>query len=245
MSGISVYIPIYNGAEWCRHVELAAGMNYIASDNGSTDGSPEILEARGVQVIRQPTSLGRIGNWSFCLDHFRNSQAEWMKFLFVGDRLASNCTPLIQAAAHAHPSTDVLLFGVECVEASGTVTYRPADTPTEFTRIQALVNAAQRGNWFMALPGLVLRRNALRTPISFNALDWSADFDFAVTLASRCTIAGFPDTLSIFIAEHRHHHKKLKHSVQALIEETYVQERAIRFLEEFGYDGSAELRAPR
>ena len=72
---ISVYIPLYNGAAWCRETPLPGGMDYFASDNGSTDDSAAILEARGVTVFRQPVSLGRVGNWRFCIEHFRKQSA--------------------------------------------------------------------------------------------------------------------------------------------------------------------------
>ena len=67
---IVVYIPVRNSVEWCRSVPLPEGASYVASDNMSTDGSAAALRARGVEVIEQPSDLGRIGNWEFCVRLF-------------------------------------------------------------------------------------------------------------------------------------------------------------------------------
>src|SRR6188768_4120210 len=108
MADIVVYIPVRNSVEWCRSVTLPAGLDYVASDNGSTDGSAEALRERGIQVIEQPRDLGRIGNWEFCVRHFLDSGKPWMKWLFTGDVLAPDFAASADRAVQAYPQARII-----------------------------------------------------------------------------------------------------------------------------------------
>ena len=70
-----------------QNVVLPGGLKFIAFDNASTDGSGDALRKRGVEVVSHANDVGRVGNWTACVDHFVASEAPWMKWLFAGDVL--------------------------------------------------------------------------------------------------------------------------------------------------------------
>ncbi|MBM5802418.1 MAG: glycosyltransferase family 2 protein, partial [Cyanobacteria bacterium K_DeepCast_35m_m2_023] len=82
---LTIYIPTYNVVDWAKRFEIPPKVRLIAADNASTDGTPEVLTERGIQVLRHNTNLGRLGNWDFCLRHFISSRANWVNLHMAGD----------------------------------------------------------------------------------------------------------------------------------------------------------------
>ena len=58
-TSITVYIPIYNNAAWRRKLAPRPGFTYVASDNGSDNGSAEILRKKGLARFRRGAIRGR------------------------------------------------------------------------------------------------------------------------------------------------------------------------------------------
>lgn len=89
MPKLSVLIPTYNRktyiAEAIRSVLIQPFRNLevIVSDNASTDGTPEIVQAIAAQddrvrLLRQERNLGPIKNWKTCLENARGEFAHWL-----------------------------------------------------------------------------------------------------------------------------------------------------------------------
>jgi len=109
---VSVLIPVYNGERHlseCLETVLAqnfADLEILISDDGSTDGTRNIIErfaarAPRIRWWRNPRNLGLIGNHNACL---RAARGEYVKFVHQDDKLLS--TSAIQqmvAALEAHP----------------------------------------------------------------------------------------------------------------------------------------------
>jgi glycosyltransferase involved in cell wall biosynthesis len=94
---VSVLIPTYNYVRYLPEaIESVLEQDWrdlelLISDDGSTDGSREVIARYAAQDSRirfqiHPTNLGMVRNWNWCLSEARG---EYIKFLFGDDKLAS------------------------------------------------------------------------------------------------------------------------------------------------------------
>jgi glycosyltransferase involved in cell wall biosynthesis len=94
---ISVLIPTYNYARYLPEAiesvleQDRRDLELLISDDGSTDGSAELIAAYAAKDSRirfqiHPTNLGMVQNWNWCLSEARG---EYIKFLFGDDKLAT------------------------------------------------------------------------------------------------------------------------------------------------------------
>jgi glycosyltransferase involved in cell wall biosynthesis len=95
---LAVLVPVYNGGEQleltlssCAGAGLAPEQyEIIVVDNCSTDGSVSRIPARdsrgaAVQVHRNASNLGRVGNWNRSVEIAMAQDFRYITFLFVGD----------------------------------------------------------------------------------------------------------------------------------------------------------------
>lgn len=91
---ITIAIPTFNRAAWLRGcVESALAQSYpnfevLVSDNASTDGTPDVLQAFGdprLRVVRQAGNIGLMPNWNACL---AAAKGEYIVFVPDDDRIA-------------------------------------------------------------------------------------------------------------------------------------------------------------
>jgi len=89
---LAVLIPVFDGGN-LLHRTVASCLNsgldrsrfsVIVVDNASTDGSLDGIDA-GVFVHRNPSNLGRTGNWNRALEIAEEEGFTYATFLFVGD----------------------------------------------------------------------------------------------------------------------------------------------------------------
>lgn len=182
---ISVYIPVYNSKSWCESFAPVPGFRYIASDNNSNDGTPEILRSKGVDVIRQPVNLGRIGNWEFCVDHFVKSGEQWMKWLFAGDILRHDSSLKLKAAIKNNPSARMIISEYEIKSAGGTNHWKMFPQSRMVLPAESMRLAAERGNWFGSPIGCCLHRDAVVDGFCFGSDEWTADMQFCLNIAEK------------------------------------------------------------
>ena len=120
---VSVIVPVYNVAEFlgeCVHSvldEADSGVELICVDDGSTDGSGEMLDelARGdhmcaMRVVHQ-ANAGAGAARNAALDV---ALGDWIMFLDGDDVLAKGWLAVVKTLAERHPSAQMLGFG--CVE---------------------------------------------------------------------------------------------------------------------------------
>lgn len=107
MPELVCYIPSYNDSELVSEsLSSCIDWDVVISDNASDEPHRSKLAAMAgprVQVIRQPNSLGRVGNWKFCVDHFLASGRSWLKLLCAGDVHKSDATAVLTRAIQRHP----------------------------------------------------------------------------------------------------------------------------------------------
>lgn len=100
-----------------RAVRSALAQNFddfevLVVDNGSTDGTWEILtklQAPNLRVMQNEKNLGCYGNHNSCLTHARG---EWVKFLHGDDELMPDClSSMVEAIAQCPPDTALIGCG--------------------------------------------------------------------------------------------------------------------------------------
>ena len=96
---VTICIPTYRGEKYLEAALQSAkeqtwpNLEIIVSDDGSTDGTLEILRKfsdqsdRAVRILTHG-QLGLVQNWNFCL---REAQGKYVKFLFQDDLLDPHC----------------------------------------------------------------------------------------------------------------------------------------------------------
>lgn len=100
---LAVLVPVFNGGELLRETVLScaqAGLEpeqyeIIVVDNCSGDGVPGRLPSHDpngatVQVHRNPSNIGRIGNWNRSVAIAMQQGFRYITFLFVGDAWIPN-----------------------------------------------------------------------------------------------------------------------------------------------------------
>jgi glycosyltransferase involved in cell wall biosynthesis len=96
---VTICIPTYRGEKYLNEalqsVESQTWLNLeiIVSDDGSTDGTLEILRKfsdqsdRAVRILKH-AQLGLVQNWNYCI---REARGKYVKFLFQDDLLDPDC----------------------------------------------------------------------------------------------------------------------------------------------------------
>ncbi|MFD2584177.1 hypothetical protein ACFSR6_16860 [Pedobacter vanadiisoli] len=229
-----IYIPLYNAEDWCRELILDPGFKYVASNNCSTDDSANILIKKGVEVINQHHNLGRIGNWQFCIDHFRASEGEWMSFLFTGDSFVPNASKYFYDIIPDTQDANIIIFQYDIIDdvisSTRTLNHTRLLGPHE-----SLVLAVEQANWYGGVLGNFINKKAFFGPYRFSELGWAADYKMFVDLSANVKIFYSPLTIGKFDAKSRLYFKKFKYDIQSLYEENLVKWDAISKLEKIGY----------
>jgi glycosyltransferase involved in cell wall biosynthesis len=110
---VSILVPTYNGERFLRATLRSAleqtyrSIEVIVGDDGSTDGTPEILAAVGasdqrVRVIRHEPNIGPLENPRHLLGQARG---EYVKYLMHDDVLAADCVRELLRGMQANPET--------------------------------------------------------------------------------------------------------------------------------------------
>jgi hypothetical protein len=122
---LGVFVPVYNGGDLLLETVAScvdAGLpedryRVLVLDNGSTDGAVDEVERRygdRVEVIRNETNLGRIGNWNRCVETAEQRGFRFFSFLFVGDRWVSgeNLAATLERMRHSTAAVALSAFEI-------------------------------------------------------------------------------------------------------------------------------------
>jgi hypothetical protein len=229
---ITVYIPVHNAAAWCQTLELWPGFRYVASDNASEDGSGELLRQKGVEVIAQPTNLGRVGNWEFCLQHFAASDAQWMKWLFTGDRLLPHAAAALERAIAQYPDVRLIFGAYTSVTPATRYTNYAFPETRVLSPVEYFTETVRRGNIFGAPVSHCYHREAVTSGYTLGSRPWVADMQLCLSMGGRYRSLYLREVLGEFHHGQRLFRTQFINSVSAAVDEYLLrQETAARLLE--------------
>src|SRR5262245_50870158 len=207
MSRCTVAIPVYNRRELVRRaVESAlaqdvAGLEVLAVDNCSTDGTWDVLRTYTdprLRLVRNEANLGVWGNFNRCLALARG---EFIRLLCSDDRLSAGSLPKEVAVMAGHPGVSLLSTRGRCVDEAGRPLHTIADhlPPGVYPGRDAIYNAlwvhAHYGhNPFNFPSGVLLRREvALRASGFDTSMTVAGDVDLFLRVLEHGDLAVVPD----------------------------------------------------
>ena len=224
MTKVVIYIPVFNNAEWCRAFEPNYGFDFIASDNASTDGSGDILAAKGVAVIRQPKNLGRVGNWEFCLRHFLESGRPWVNLHMAGDDLFPAAPQIVNGLISRHPDARFIATQCEIVQEGRLITQFGGSQREEFVSSrEAVRRVALQSNWVGNPLTTFFHREAIAGNIAFGELPWIADLRCYLGIMQRFPVLCSPEIVGRQVIHPNRLHAKMVNTLQARCEEWIVR----------------------
>jgi hypothetical protein len=227
---IAVFIPAYNCAAWAAAVQLPAGVEYYAVDNASTDGTAEVLVARGVTVFRNPENCGRLGNWQRCLELFLSeTRADWLQWLFAGDSLDATASDILRRAITDAPTARLIIC--QYAEVDGLAHHRNALYPHHrlFSPTEALHAAARIGNWFGSPIGHCFHREAVAFVLPVGHLPWVADMELCLRAARHFPVAYRAAGIGCFNITSRQYYTAFGQSLESVYEEGLMRMQAARW----------------
>ena len=209
MSRLVCYIPSYNDSQFVAE-SLASSPDWevVISDNASDEPHASALAALAgprVQVVRREKSLGRVGNWKFCVEHFIHSGAPWMKFMMAGDLHKPGSCDMFRRAIDRYPDVRTIVPRIENVFGHRRVVFRPTPAETVVTGAQAMAMIVQYGNIFHGLSGPLVHVDAVKDGFAFGeeVLSFCADLLFMLRVARKQPTLFITDVTAEFIAERR------------------------------------------
>lgn len=220
---IEIVMPLRNPGEPLRQsvasltAQTDRDFGVLLSDNGSTSGVELIEECRatlvaaGVQarVVRPSFELGRVEHWNWA---HHQSEARWLKPLFVGDSLKPDYVARLRERVTQQPGARVVRCGFEVITPQGVF---PAGEPPcaeeRLTPAEFLRHYPQHGNWLGGPVNFAYEQTAWRGSGGYpTQLPAVADVCLYVTLVLRHGIELLPERLAAFHL----HEQRFSHGIR-------------------------------
>lgn len=204
----SVVMPVYNGAPLLAEAldslraqePFEGGFEVLAADDGSTDGSRELLEAAARDLPLRVLDGARRGNWVASTNKaIREAAGEFVVFLHQDDRFRPARLRRLAEEIRANPSVGFFVNDTAFVAVDGKPLgpWRPTFHPGFCPPADALPPLMVQDT--VAVPGVAFRR---ASPAVGDGLDeafrYTADWEFWLRLAARGGLFRIAETLSEF-----------------------------------------------
>lgn len=232
MSRIVCYIPSYNDSERAAEsLATCADWDVVISDNASDEPHRSRLAALAgdrVQLIRHERQLGRVGNWKFCVEHFRNSDATWMKFLSAGDRHLPETLDVFRRAIARFPEARFFMGQIYHVRPAGRQLWKLNDQVVILPPVDAMEATARHGNIFHSLIAPLVHIDLVRDGASFgeDILSFCADLLYLMSVARRAPTYFLPEPVAEMMLEYRKTLQAKKNTLESCLEEALCRVRA-------------------
>jgi len=234
---ITVLTPVRDRVDWAQEFQPTPGLHHLVVDNASSDGTPDVLEASGLEVARFQAPVDRVGSWRRAVQHFASaSPSPWFKWLFAGDQLLPEAADILLQAVEDAP--DVGLVVAEYLIDSGdghTHHWRMLPETTVLQPAQSLELSARQGNWFGSPVAHLFSRRAIEH-LDFGAEPWVADWQACLSVAQHLPVLYLAEVVGVFDVASRHHYAVQESSLHARVQEAEVRLRSAETLATMGVD---------
>jgi glycosyltransferase involved in cell wall biosynthesis len=231
-SSFRIYLPIYNAVAWAKSFEIPQGVKIIAVDNASTDGTADVLQNRGIDVIRHPRNIGRVENWDFCLRHFIASDALWVKLHMAGDTIYPQTQQVLQNVVFEEPTARFVTAGWDICQQEETRPVRRFDKVALVAPADALRRLAEEGNWIGPPLNNFIHRDLLKTGFNLGDHPWVADMELFLQCARQHSVVLAPGTVGCFNVSERRYYSKQVNAFKSRCEEAIVRYKAATLYKE-------------
>lgn len=242
MSDLVCYIPSYNDSDWVKESLVSiADWDVVIADNASDEPHRSALERLAgprVRIIRHEKSLGRVGNWRACVEHFLANGADWMKFLMAGDLHKPDSAAIFRRAIQRHPTARHIVPRIENVWAHGRKLWGATETEGFVSPANAMAAIAREGNIFHGLSAPLVHVEALARGFAFGegTLSFCADMMFSATIAMHTPTLYITEVTAEFIAARRKNMQQGVYTLEHFLEEGLLRLRAADAFEKLTQD---------
>lgn len=220
MSKIAVYAPAYQ-SEIRLSNELEFESIVVADNGGSTvQAEPNLLH------VRHEENLGRLGNWEYCVNHFIESDATWLKWLFAGDRLLPGARARLERAMQEHPEARMIIGEYYIVLGNQRSLWKMLPETRLLQPKEAVWLSVQRGNCFGSPVGHCVHREAVQEGFDFGRLPWVADWQFCLNIAAQYPVLYLAEPLGEFHVSARQYYLAQSNQMTSLLEEGLLYHQA-------------------
>jgi len=242
MSDLVCYIPSYNDSDWVKEsLASIADWDVVVSDNASDEPHRSALERLAgprVRILRHETSLGRVGNWRACVEHFLSSGATWMKFLMAGDLHKPDSAAIFRRAIQRHPTVRHIVPRIENVWPHGRKLWAVTEREGVVSPANAMAGIASEGNIFHGLSAPLVHADALKRGYTFgeDTLSFCADMMFSMSIALHTPTLYITNVTAEFIAARRKNMQQGAYTLEHFLEEGLLRLRAADAFEKLTQD---------
>jgi len=225
-SKISVYIPNYNGAEFLRSVNIPPGLDCVIMDNASTDNSVTVCKDRGFTVIQNSFTVSRVDNWIRCIEHFKNSEYDWLKWLFIGDELSPESGEMIRDAIEKNRDASLIVFEYDICSSKRKIRWKSQSSYSRHhTNAEIKEDIIHYGNIFGSPIGICLSRKAANAKLDLMELQWAADLWMCYTMSKEGYTAFYEGCVGAFNEKNRKCYSKNSSEISSYLEMLEVTRR--------------------
>jgi hypothetical protein len=234
--GLAPYValtPILNQAEWARSWKPEPGFRHLFVDNASDDGTADILTERGADVVVNDRRLGRVENWQQAARVFLElSGAEWVKWIFAGDRLLPGAADILDRAIATHPEARMIAAEYDWKQADGRV--------VRFSRVgeekilqphESLYRFVIQGN-FLGGPAAIAMHRDVMGSLEYGHHPFVADWQACLEIARHHPVLAVTDKIALFDASRGRYHRAHEQDVYTVVQDAAMRYQALGHLRE-------------
>jgi hypothetical protein len=230
--------PVYNRADWARTWRPEPRFRPLVVDNASTDGTAEIFEAAGAQVVRQPKTIDRVLNWRSALETARDrTDGTWFKWLFAGDELLPGAAATLEDAIAAYPEARMIVTEYLLRDRAGRTSLWRTVGETRLLEPAESMRRAADGNWFGGPIAHCVHRDAI-DDAQFGIQPWAADYQACVNIARRHPVLYLAEPVGVLDRGHRQYLAVHEDRVRSVSQEWTVRLDALDAWRELADEGS-------
>lgn len=219
MGKIAIYIPNYMGADFLKKVNIPSECDCVVMDNCSSDESVSVCRDRGFICIENKMFVSRTQNWLRCIEHFKNSSYEWMKWLFVGDELCVDAYSKMLEAVRTASNAAIILFDyyIDTGKKKFLQSWACKFDEGLVSSVDARLSCVEKGA-FAAPLGWMISKNCDFEHLNIDGYWWAADVLLFDQLMGKNSIFYHKTPIGVLQCQQRNTYKKNKRKIATYLE---------------------------